>query len=105
MESHTRCNRNRFFYPSEITAGTLYMLFMCAASLKFDGLFLDIISNSHTIEGTAIPVTGRGGPWRCETLRLPHFLDNMLTDGDEVVSLMHRPTALYPQEFPHTPFC
>jgi hypothetical protein len=23
----------------------------------------------------------------CETLRFPHFLDNWLTDGDEVVSL------------------
>jgi hypothetical protein len=35
----------------------------------------------------AIPVTGRGGPCGCETSRLPHFLDNWLTDGDEVVSL------------------
>jgi hypothetical protein len=35
----------------------------------------------------AIPVTGREGPLGCETSRLPHFLDNMLTDGSEVVSL------------------
>jgi hypothetical protein len=25
-------------------------------------------------KGKAIPVTGRGGPQGCETLRLPHFL-------------------------------
>jgi hypothetical protein len=45
----------------------------------------------------AIPVTGRGGPWGCETSRFPHFLDNQLTDGGEVVSLMRSPTFT-PQE-------
>jgi hypothetical protein len=39
----------------------------------------------------ANPVTGRGGPEGCERLRLPHFLDNRLTDGGEVVSITHRP--------------
>jgi hypothetical protein len=29
----------------------------------------------------AVPVTGREGPEGCETSRLPHFLDNRLTDG------------------------
>jgi hypothetical protein len=33
----------------------------------------------------AIPVTGR------ETLRLPHFPDNRLTDGSEFVSLIRQP--------------
>jgi hypothetical protein len=28
---------------------------------------------------------------RVETMRLPHFLDNQLTDGGEVVSLTHQP--------------
>jgi hypothetical protein len=65
---------------------------MCVASLKFDGLF-------HTIEGRAIPVTGSRGPWRCEMLTLPHFLDNRLTDGGEAVSLMHQPVALNPRRF------
>jgi hypothetical protein len=32
----------------------------------------------------ATPVTDRGGPLGCETSRLPHFLDNRLTDGGEV---------------------
>jgi hypothetical protein len=40
----------------------------------------------------AIPVTGRGGPWGYETSRLPHFLNNRLTDGGEV-SLTRRKTA------------
>jgi hypothetical protein len=34
-----------------------------------------------------IPVTGREGPYGCETSRLQRFLDNRLIDGGEVVSL------------------
>jgi hypothetical protein len=48
-------------------------------------------------KGKAIPVTGRGEPYGCETSRFPHFLDNRLTDGGEVVSLMRRPPYT-PQE-------
>jgi hypothetical protein len=43
------------------------------------------------VKGKAIPVTGREEPWGCETSRLPHFLDNRLTDGGEVVSPSRRP--------------
>jgi hypothetical protein len=42
-------------------------------------------------KGKAIPVTGCGGPQGCVMLSLSHFLDNWLTDGSEVVSLMHQP--------------
>jgi hypothetical protein len=45
----------------------------------------------------AIPVTGRGGPYSCETSRLQHFLENRLTDVGEVVRLTRRP-PLTPQE-------
>jgi hypothetical protein len=38
----------------------------------------------------AIPVTGHGGPYGFEKLRLPHFVDNRLTNGSEVVSLKRR---------------
>jgi hypothetical protein len=38
-------------------------------------------------QGKAIPVTGREGPYGCETLRLPHFLDNRLTDGVRMSAL------------------
>jgi hypothetical protein len=34
----------------------------------------------------AIPETGREGPWGCETLKIPHFLENRFTDGSKVVS-------------------
>jgi hypothetical protein len=43
------------------------------------------------------PVTGREGPYGSETSRLPHFLDNRLTDGGKVVSLTRR-LPFTPQE-------
>jgi hypothetical protein len=55
------------------------------------------------VKGKAIPVTGREGPYGCETSRLPHFLDNRLTHGDEI-SLTRRP-PFTPKKIPGTPFC
>jgi hypothetical protein len=52
-----------------------------------------------SLKDKAIPVTGR-----CETSRLPHFLDSRLTDGGEVVSLMRRP-PFTPRKIPGTHFC
>jgi hypothetical protein len=37
------------------------------------------------------PVTGLGGLQGCEVLRIPHCLDNQLTDGGKVVSPTHPP--------------
>jgi hypothetical protein len=54
--------------------------------------------------GKAIPVTRPRGPYFCETLRLPHFLDSRLTDGGEVVSLTRRP-PFTPGNIPGTRFC
>jgi hypothetical protein len=48
-------------------------------------------------KGKAILVTGRGGPWVFETSRLPHFLENRLTDDGKVVSLARGP-SFNPQE-------
>jgi hypothetical protein len=45
----------------------------------------------------AIPVTGHGDPYGCETSRLPHFLDIRLTDDGKVASLTRRP-PFTPQE-------
>jgi hypothetical protein len=39
----------------------------------------------------AITVTGRGGLYGCEMLRIPHCLYNRLTDGGKFVSPAHRP--------------
>jgi hypothetical protein len=47
----------------------------------------------------AIPVPGHGGPYGCETLRVPQYLDNRLIDGGKVVSLTRRP-LFTPQEGP-----
>jgi hypothetical protein len=55
-------------------------------------------------KGKAIPVTGREGPSGCEKSRLPHFLDNRLTDGGEVVSLTRRP-PFTPRKIPGTHCC
>jgi hypothetical protein len=52
-------------------------------------LIIYIIYSIHICN--IIPVTGRVRPQVYETLRLRHFLDNRLTDGGEVVSLMRRP--------------
>jgi hypothetical protein len=40
-----------------------------------------------THSGKVIPVTGRGVPRGCERSRLPHFLDNRLIYGGEVVKI------------------
>jgi hypothetical protein len=45
----------------------------------------------------AITVTGRGGLYGCEMLRIPHCQDNRLTDGGKVVSPTH-PAAFYSPE-------
>jgi hypothetical protein len=55
-------------------------------------------------KGQDIPVTGREGPSGFETSRLPHFLDNRLTDSGEVVSPTRRP-PFTPRKIPGTHFC
>jgi hypothetical protein len=56
-------------------------------------------------KGKFITLTGRGGPYGCEISRLSHFLDNRLTNGDEIVNLTRRPAALYSQEDSWYSFC
>jgi hypothetical protein len=46
----------------------------------------------------AIPVTGRGGLQGCKMFRIPHCLDNRLTDGGKFVSPTHRTMMLYSPE-------
>jgi hypothetical protein len=58
----------------------------------------------HEHKGEATLVTGRGGPQDCETSRLPHFLDNRLTDGGEIVGLTRRP-LFTPRKILDTHFC
>jgi hypothetical protein len=51
-----------------------------------------------------IPVTGRRGPYGCETSGFPHFLDDRLTDSGEAVSLTRRQPFI-PRKIPDTHFC
>jgi hypothetical protein len=49
-----------------------------------------------------IPVIGRGGPYGCETSRLPHFVENRLTD-ERLLCLLSGHT-LNPRKTPGTNF-
>jgi hypothetical protein len=64
------------------------------ATISFNVVFL---SSNSEVNGKGILVTGCGGPYGCEAPRFPHFLENRLTDGGEVVSLTGWPPFI-PQE-------
>jgi hypothetical protein len=49
-------------------------------------------------------VTDRGGTWCCEASMLPHFPENRLTDGGELVSFTSRQAALTRRKIPGTHF-
>jgi hypothetical protein len=52
------------------------------------------LANVGTVKySKTITVTGLGGLWGCEMLRIPHCLDNRLTDGDKVVSPTQPPRS------------
>jgi hypothetical protein len=86
----------------------LYSVTAFLSTQKYTGLLprtlasqnLRLISNFCVVakvKGKTIPLTGHEGPSGCETSRLPHFLDNQLTDGGKVVRLTRRP-PFTPQE-------
>jgi hypothetical protein len=52
--------------------------------------YADDVNLPGDIIKKAILVTGLGGLKGCQILRIPHRLDNRLTDGGKVVSPMHR---------------
>jgi hypothetical protein len=72
-------------------------------SMDIVSIILETVSETWLLivygkaKGKAIPVTGHGGPLGCETLRVPHYLDDRLTDGCKVVSLT-RQLPFTPQE-------
>jgi hypothetical protein len=63
--------------------------------------FPDVI---RKVKVNPIPVTGREGPQCSETSKIPHFLDNRLTNGGKIVSLTRRP-PFTPRNIPGTHFC
>jgi hypothetical protein len=50
-------------------------------------------------QSTAISIKGRRCLQGCEMLRIPQCLDNRITDGSEVVSLVHQPCSTPPIYF------
>jgi hypothetical protein len=66
-------------------------MFICITSYCFSTSGLLELVHVPNKKSKAIPVRGGEGPFGCETSRLPHFLDNRLTDSGEVASLMRRP--------------
>jgi hypothetical protein len=52
------------------------------------------------VKGKAISVICHGDAQGCETSRLPHFLDNRLSDGGGVVRFIRRPATFIPRKIP-----
>jgi hypothetical protein len=71
--------------------------------VTYSFIFITLLLNSK-VKGKAIPVTGHEDRNGCEMLRLPHFLNNRLADGGEVVSFTRRP-PFTPRKIPGTHFC
>jgi hypothetical protein len=67
----------------------------CSFLLRYAShyIFLSCINRQAKKKSKTIPVTGRGGLYGCEMLRIPHCLDNRLTDGGKVASPTHRPRS------------
>jgi hypothetical protein len=67
---------------------------------KSDSFFFFFVICVHVIncrvKKKSIPLSGREGPYCCETSRPPHFLDIRLTDDGKVVSFTRRPAILGP---------
>jgi hypothetical protein len=79
-----------------------FLELICVRSCVDSGLVVQLEGLDK--KGKVIPVTSHGQPQGCETLRLPHILDNWRTDGSEVVSLSHWPPYT-PRSIPGTHFC
>jgi hypothetical protein len=58
-------------------------LYKCAFDLAVEREDLQMPTLFKLVKGEVIPVAGRGGPYGCETLRLPYYLDNRLTDDGD----------------------
>jgi hypothetical protein len=53
----------------------------------------------YEVKSKAISITGLGDLYGCEMSRIPHCLNNWLTDGGEVVSLTCHPSTTPKEHF------
>lgn len=54
-------------------------------------------------KGEAVSVRGCGGPYNCEVLRLPYFLEYRLTECRDVSTMCQLPIT--PRKIPTNHFC
>jgi hypothetical protein len=52
----------------------------------------------------AVPVTGRGVQEDCVTSRFPHYVDNWLADGGDIINFTRRSRFTH-RTIPSTHFC
>jgi hypothetical protein len=79
--------------------------FYASSMISFPTIFSPRGLSSSSSERPKVLVArtqGCRGPQGCETTRLPHFLDNRLTDGGEVVSLTRRPPFAHQEDSWHS---
>jgi hypothetical protein len=57
------------------------------------------LAKQMQVEGKAILITGRGGPYSCETLRIPHFLVRTIGSQMAVRSVLRADRPLPPGRF------
>jgi hypothetical protein len=70
---------------------THFSAFASFVSFLFSPIPIFCCTKQGQEKGKAILVTGREDPYGCETSKLPHLLDNHLTDGGKIATF-------YPQE-------
>jgi hypothetical protein len=77
--------------PWIINSHTVWYQLEWVCDGRCEKLKQDIVTLLHIkVKSKAIPVTSLGRLQVCEMLRIPHCLQNWLTDGRQCVSPMHR---------------
>jgi hypothetical protein len=85
-------------YETVITVWVYPLYYLVVIAVNEASIYFVHRATFSGYKGKAIPLTGRGGPWGSETSRRPHYLDSLLTDGGEVISLTSRPPYYLQEE-------
>jgi hypothetical protein len=96
-------NLSSFILQNWLKLQSLGKWFFCFRE-PLGSILMHGLKSEYKKKGKTIPVTGRRGPYGCETSKLPHFLDNRLREDGEFVSLTRRP-PFTSRKIPGTHFC